>query len=411
MKSKSESIHRRTMLKAVAAGIGAAAVAPVSGEALAGQLMDETAGDGARRLVSELGERSPYEKPRRVVRRRQPSANSRSPIQEFDGIITPADLHYERHHVGVPIVDPDKYTLTIDGMVERPTTYKLSELKQFIPESHFYYVECGSNGGSAFARIKEDQTPQDIDGRSSTSEWTGVPLSALLQLAGVKEGATWLVADGHDEGAWKRSYPIEKGWDDALLAYAQNGEAVRPEQGYPVRLHLPGWGAGNHMKWVRHIEVTDAPFLTEAEAEDNDETPAERAKRMLASVRGAKSIITSPAYPNVVSPGYSLVKGVAWSGRGKITQVDITTDGGKTWEAATLTGPVFPKCQTRFAYRWNWDGREAMLMSRAKDETGNVQLSLEEVRAGIEADTLQNQNNNIRAWKVAADGSVVFGLI
>ena len=177
-----------------------------------------------------------------------------------------------------------------------------------------------------------------------------------------------MVADGHDEGAWKRSYPIEKAWDDAFLAYAQNGEAVRPEQGYPVRLHLPGWGAGNHMKWVRHIEVTDAPFLTEAEAEDDDETPAERAKRMLASVRGAKSIITSPAYPNVVSPGYSLVKGVAWSGRGKITRVDITTDGGKTWEAATLTGPVFPKCQTRFAYRWNWDGREAMLMSRAKDD-------------------------------------------
>jgi sulfane dehydrogenase subunit SoxC len=161
---------------------------------------------------------------------------------------------------------------------------------------------------------------------------------------------------------------------------------------------------------VRHIEVTDAPGLTEAQAEANEETPAERAKRMLGSVRGAKSIITSPAHPNVVSPGDSLVKGIAWSGRGKIARVDISTDGGKTWKPATLIGEVFPKCQTRFAYRWNWDGREAMLMSRAEDETGNVQLSLEEVRAGIEADTLQNQNNHIRAWKVGADGSVVFGL-
>jgi len=326
-------------------------------------------------------------------------------------MVTPSDLHYERHHVGVPIIDPEKYSLTIDGMVDRPMTYRLSDLKQMVPESHFYYVECGSNGGSAFARIKDEQTPQDIDGRSSTSEWTGVPLSTLLEAAGVQAGGTWLVADGHDEGAWTSSLPIEKGTDDALLAYAQNGEAVRPEQGYPVRLLLPGWGAGSHIKWVRRIEVADGPRLSEAQAEANEETPEERAKRVLSSVRGAKSIITSPAYPDVMKQGDALVKGIAWSGRGKIAHVDISADGGKTWERATLTGPVFPKSQTTFAYRWSWDGRDATLMSRAEDETGNVQLSLEEVRAGIDTDTLQNQNNHIRAWKVGTDGRVVFGLV
>lgn len=416
MKSNSKlikTISRRTVLKAAAIGIGAAVAKPTRAQdptAPQSAMPDETV-DEERRLVSELGTRSPFEQPRRLVRNRRPSSNSMTPIQDLHGIITPSDLHYERHHVGVPLIDPKKYTLTIDGSVERTTTFTLSDLEGFISESRLYYVECGSNGIRAFSRIREDQTPQEIDGRTSTSEWTGVPLSNLFNEVGVKPGSTWLVAEGHDDGAWVSSIPIEKGWDDAMIAYGQNGEAVRPEQGYPARLLLPGWGAGSHVKWVRRIEVTDRPRLTEEQAAQSTESPSERAERMLSSVRGAKSIITYPAYPIALSKsGSCVVSGIAWSGRGRITRVDISADGGRTWAPATLQDPVFPKCHTRFRYPWQWDGREAMLMSRAVDDTGFEQPTLEEVRAGIEAGTRQNQNNNIRAWAVRADGTVVFGL-
>ena len=391
-------ITRRTLLTTAAVGIG---TAMTRGSVAAGSSVQDSPAEAAgheRRLVSEVGQRSPFEEPKRLVRRVAPSANSLTPLQDLKGIVTPSDLHYERHHTGVPTIDPDKYTLRIEGMVERPTTFTLKDLQSFPEHSELRFMECGSNGGRAFSGIKEDQTPQQIDGRVSTSEWVGVYLSTLLDAVGVKDGATWFLAEGHD-GGWDSAIPLEDRFGDSLIAYGQNGEALRPEQGYPVRLILAGHPGGPNIKWLSRLEL-------------NSGSMPEQAIKAFSSEIGAKSLITYPAYPNVLSErGTITVSGLAWTGRGKITRVDISTDGGRTWVPAELQAPVLPRCQTRFRYRWNWDGGDAMLMSRAEDETGDVQLTLEAARAARETNKdIRHWNTNIRAWAVSADGSVVFGL-
>lgn len=387
-------ITRRTLLTTAAVGIGAA----MTKAKVAAQDSPAEAAAYERRLVSELGERSPFEQPERLVRRVAPSANSLTPLQDLQGIVTPSDLHYERHHTGVPIIDPDKYTLRIEGMVEHPTTFTLNDLRSFPEHSELRVMECGSNGGRAFAGIKEDQTPQQIDGRVSTSEWVGLYLSTLFDAVGVQDGATWFRAEGHD-GGWDYAIPLVDRFDDSLIAYGQNGEALRPEQGYPVRLILAGHPGGPNIKWLSRLELNGDPM-------------PEQAVERFSSVIGAKSLITYPAYPKVLSePGTITISGLAWTGKGKIARVDISTDGGATWAPAELQQPVLPLCQTRFRYRWNWDGGEAMLMSRAEDETGDVQITLEAARAAREANKdIRHWNTNIRAWAVREDGSVVFGL-
>jgi sulfane dehydrogenase subunit SoxC len=389
-------ITRRTLLATAAAGVGAAMTKATGAPAQEPSAAEAT--DHERRLVSELGERSPFVDSKRMVRRVAPSANSLTPLQDLQGVITPSDLHYERHHTGVPIIDPDKYTLRIEGMVERPTTFTLMDLKSFPEHSELRYMECGSNGGRAFAGIRPDQTPQQIDGRISTSEWVGIYLSSLWDAVGVKDGATWFRIEGHD-GGWEYAIPLVDRFDKSMVAYGQNGEALRPEQGYPVRLILAGHPGGPNIKWLSRLELNGDPM-------------PEQAKTAFSSVMGAKSLITYPAYPNVLpEPGPITISGLAWTGKGKITRVDVSTDGGSTWSEAELQAPVLSLCQTRFRYRWNWDGREALLMSRAVDETGDVQLTLEAARAAREAnENIRHWNTNIRAWAIKADGSVVFGL-
>jgi len=385
-------ITRRTLLTTAAAGLGTAMVGG-SIEAIA----DET-NSQERRLVSELGERSPFENPRRVVRTVLPSSASKTPLQDLTGFITPSDLHYERHHTGIPSVDPDAYALRIEGLVDRPVTLTLSDLKRLPERSDIRYMECGSNGVRAFAGMVPEMTPADFDGMVSTSQWTGTAFSSLLELVGPRPEATWFEVEGYD-GDWVGSVPMDSRWDDSLIAWGQNGEALRPEQGYPVRLLLKGHPGGPNIKWLNRIEFKADPI-------------PEATVRAFSSRFGSKSVITYPAYPNVLAePGELVISGLAWSGRGKIAQVDISTDGGRTWAAAELQNPVLPQCQTRFQFTWNWDGGDALLMSRATDETGDVQPSLEEARHARETQRdLRHYNTNIRAWAVAADGVVTFGL-
>jgi sulfane dehydrogenase subunit SoxC len=232
----------------------------------------------------------------------------------------------------------------------------------------------------------------------STSEWTGTTLAELWDLVGPKDEATWFYVEGHD-GEWTGSIPMSDRWDDSLIAWGQNGEAIRPEQGYPARLLLKGHPGGPNIKWISRIELKGGPI-------------PEQTVKDFSSVFGAKSLITYPAYPNVLEkPGNVTVSGLAWSGRGKIARVEISADGGKTWDEAELQAPVLSMCQTRFRYDWNWNGDTAMLMSRATDETGNVQITLEEARTARETNKeIRHYYNNIRAWAVAADGVVTFGL-
>ena len=362
------------------------------------------------RGTSELGQRAPGEQPRRSGMRPGPSSSSRTPIHELHGIITPADLHFERHHGGIPTIDPERYSLVIHGMVERPMTFTLRDLKRLPAVSRLCFVECSGNGGAAYNRNpRPEASPQQIDGLLSTSEWTGVALATLLREVGVRPGATWLLAEGGDAAVMARSVPLEKAWDDAMIAFGQNGEAIRPEQGYPARLLLPGWEGNAQVKWIRRIEVSDGPFMTRDETSKYTDPLADGTSRQFSLVMDAKSTITFPTFPYVLPErGWWEISGLAWSGRGRITGVAVSTDGGRTWRPAEPQEPVLSKCTTRFRYLWNWDGRATTLMSRAMDETGYVQPALETLMAARGEGSAYHYNS-IRPWNVTSDGRVFFG--
>ncbi len=336
------------------------------------------------------------------------AGESFTPLQDLHGIITPSDLHYERHHAGVPAIDPDRYRLLLHGLVDRALVFTLAELQRFPSVSRIYFIECSGNGRAAYRAMSPQTTPQQIDGLTSTSEWTGVPLGTLLREAGLQSGARWLLAEGGDAALMTRSIPLSKALDDALVAYAQNGEPLRPEQGFPVRLVLPGWEGNTNIKWLRRIKVGDAPFMTREETSRYTDALRGDEARQFSFVMDAKSIITFPAYPTVLSGrGWWEIRGIAWTGRGRITGVDVSTDGGATWAPATLQEPVLPLAHTRFRHLWEWRGQSTTLMSRAIDETGYVQPTLATLRA-VRGPGTNYHLNSIRAWDVDATGHVTF---
>jgi len=399
-------LTRRRLVAGTAAAIGLAMLdRGVLGQAAAPPVHPRPLG----RSATAVGVRAPNERIQRVVGGALHEI-SLTPLQNLHGIVTPADLHYERHHAGVAVVDPHQYELLIHGMVDRPTVFDLAALKRFPAVSRFHFLECSGNGESAYRNMRPDQSPQLVDGLTSTSEWTGVSLATLLREVGVHPRATWFLAEGGDAGLMARSIPIEKARDDAMIAYAQNGEALRPEQGYPARLLLPGWEGNTNVKWIRRLEFADRPFMTRDETSKYTDPLPNGTARMFSFVMDAKSIITFPAFPvTLTDRGWWDVSGLAWSGRGRITRVDVSTNGGTAWSPAILEQPVLPKCHTRFSFPWKWDGREAVLMSRATDETGYVQPTLAQLRGARGAGT-RYHFNDIRAWRVAADGTVTFGV-
>jgi sulfane dehydrogenase subunit SoxC len=399
------TLSRRALLAGAAGGVGAVVQAAQQAQPRPEAPADSTKLQGPP--PSELGERSRFERPRRVVRRPR-ATSSESPLQDLSGIVTPADLHFERHHGGVPEIDPERYRLLIHGMVERPTLFALADLKRFPSQSRLCFVECSGNGRSVYRESKPETSPQEIDGLTSTSEWTGVALATLFKEVGAQPGATWFLAEGQDAAVMTRSIPAAKAWDDALVVYAQNGEPLRPGQGYPVRLLLPGFEGNSSVKWLRRLELSDQPFMTREETSKYSDPLPDCTARIFSFEMDAKSLITFPAYPAKLSQrGWWEISGLAWSGRGKITRVEVSTDGGRGWREAELQEPVLPKCHTRFRSMWNWGGRESVLMSRATDETGYVQPTLEALRAARGAGT-QYHFNSIRAWRVRGDGRVLF---
>jgi sulfane dehydrogenase subunit SoxC len=350
-----------------------------------------------------LGQRAAAEKPQRQVRG---TASSGTPHQDLCGTITPADLHFERHHAGVPEIDPKSYSLLIHGMVERPMLFTLADLKRFPAVSRVHFLECSGNFGGRAGSA--ELTPQQIAGLTSTSEWTGVALATLFREVGVRPQATWFLAEGQDAALLTRSIPVSKAYDDALIAYGQNGEAIRPEQGYPARLFLPGWEGNANVKWLRRIELSDRPFMTREETSKYTDPMADGTARIFSFLMDARSLITYPAYPVTLTRGWVEINGIAWTGSGKITRVDVSTDGGATWSPAKLQEPVLSKAHTRFRHLWNWTGGEAVIMSRAVDETGYMQPTREQLIASRGVGTVGYHLNPITGWQVRADGSVVF---
>ena len=405
--SKNSPISRRKLIAGAAGVLGAGALGkllePQNAAAQTPEVAvppDSTKVQGAP--PGELGARSPFETPKRTLF----PTSSKTPLQDLHGIITPSDLHYERHHGGIPAVDPKNYTLLVHGMVERPMVFTLDDLKRFPSKSYIRFLECSGNYGG---RNAVDTTkPGQIAGLTSTSEWTGVPLAVILREVGVSKQSTWFLAEGQDAAVMTRSIPIEKAWDDAMLAYAQNGEAIRPANGYPLRLLLPGWEGNMSVKWLRRLEFSDAPFMTREETSKYTEALKDGTARQFSFVMDARSIITSPAYPEKVRPGWIEIRGIAWSGRDKIDRAEISFDEGSTWRAAELQAPVLPKAHTRFRYPWQWDGSETTVLSRAIDETGYVQPTQRELIDARGPGSGPYHLNPITGWRLRANGEVVF---
>jgi sulfane dehydrogenase subunit SoxC len=357
--------------------------------------------------TTAVGERSPFVTPKRAPVG-DITGTSLTPLQDLAGAITPSDLHFTRIHAGVPTIDPQKHTLLIHGMVDRPLEFTLADLKRYPAATRMAFVECSGNGRAAYRTPKPEMTPQQVDGMISNSEWTGVPLSVLFNEVGVQHGAKYFLAEGGDACLLARTVPVSKGRDDAMVVWAQNGEPIRPEQGYPFRLLLPGYEGNMNVKWLRRIKFAAEPFMTRWEtAKYTDPLPGDKI-RMFSYEMDAKSIITSPAYPEKLNgAGYRAITGLAWSGRGRISRVDVSTNGGKTWNSAELLTPQTAKSQVRFQYMWNWTGDESLLMSRAVDDTGYVQPTMAQLRA-VRGPGTDYHFNSIRAWRVARDGTVTF---
>src|ERR1700733_3509722 len=378
--------RRFTRRSLFGASAGAAAAAIVSRTALAQE------GDNLPPSVPEWqlepGEETlshPYGRPSKfeanVVRRYRQglpepptrlSSFSLTPLQDLHGIITPNGLHYERHHGGVPTIDPSEHRLMVHGLVERPLIFTMEDVTRFPSVSRIHFLECSGNTQN-WGAPKPEQTAQDTHGLLSCCEWTGVPLVTVLGEAGVKPEAKWMLAEGADAAAMTRSIPIEKALDDALLAYAQNGERLRPEQGYPLRLLLPGYEGNTNVKWLRRLKLGAEPFQTREETSKYSMLMPDGTARQFTFVMEAKSVITFPSGGQLLrEKGFYEISGLAWSGRGQITRVDVSTDGGASWKEARLQQPVLARCLTRFRLSWNWGGAPAQLQSRTVDETGYV---------------------------------------
>ena len=329
-----------------------------------------------------------------------------TPLESLEGIITPNGLHFERHHNGVPAIDPAQHRLVIHGMVQRPLVFTVENLLRYPMTSHLIFVECGGNSNAGWHREPIQRTVGSFHGLVSCSEWTGVPLSILLDEAGLDPKAIWAVAEGADAMLMNVSIPVEKLMKDCIVALYQNGERIRPENGYPLRLIAPGWEGVLNVKWLRRIQLTDQPVMSRNETAKYTELLPSGRSRMFTFLVDAKSLITSPSCnQSLRGPSVYEVKGLAWSGRGRITKVEVSADGGKSWADALLQEPVLSRCFTRFRSAWNWDGKPAVLKSRATDETGYVQperdiLVAERGRHGY------FHYNAIVSWGVDADGKV-----
>lgn len=414
-------LHRRALLRrglvlASATTASAVAVGAEAGLSAADKVVaDATAEFPAwmhtpGTLFSTYGQPSKYENlvVRRIGANRLAPGNgvSWTPLEDLEGFVTPTGLHFERHHNGVPEIDPAHHTLTIHGRVKQPLAFGVADLLRYPMRSHLVFIECGGNSNAGWHPVPIQRPVGSFHGMVSCSEWAGVPLSLLLDEAGVDPSASWAVAEGADAIAMNVSLPLGKLMNDCIVALYQNGERLRPEHGYPMRLIAPGWEGVLNVKWLHRLELTDQPVMARNETAKYTELQPDGKARQFTFVMEAKSLITSPSHGQHLSkPGYYQISGLAWSGRGRIQRVEVSADGGKSWTDAALQDPVLPRCLTRFRAAWQWSGAPAILKSRATDETGYVQPE----RQSLIAQRGSNgyfHCNAIVSWGVDEDGDV-----
>ncbi len=417
---------RRRFLKSSAALGLTAGVAPAFGQELHPNVIAVTE-TRARGLLSK------YEDTERIRfrRSRNPNATALTPLQDLNGIITPSELHFVVDHENGVLLDinPAEYRLRVTGMVDRPLEFTLDELKRMPSVSSTNVLTCGANGGDAFR--EGALTVQQTHGRTSTSEWSGVSFKTLLEEAGVQANAKWVIAMAADPSDHVASFPMEKAMDGVTMAaYAQNGESLRIDQGYPVRIVAPGYTGRWLVKWMTQLYVTDDTHVTRQDGMNMEDRMPDGSGFLLATdltryyrlETTPRSVITFPSGgQRLPGPGFYEIRGLAWTA-GTVKRVEISTDGGENWKDATLQEPVLPYCHTRFRMDWEWDGRERIIQSRCTDENGYVQPAPNEVPSTWGVDSSQecfnamgelcNQvprdthNSFIMSWKIAANGEI-----
>jgi sulfane dehydrogenase subunit SoxC len=413
------SIGRRRVLRSILAAAGVAALAlrnraQAQAASNAGVKVQDWMMTPGRATGS-----APYGTPSRfeadVVRRLTEhtptslSAWSFTPLDRLMGIITPNGLVFERHHAGIPDIDPDEHRLAIHGLVKRPLVMTMDDILRMPAVSQIRFLECAGNGYTEALDMPRSKTVQLSHGLLSCCEWTGVPLSTILAEVGLQSEAKWVLAEGADAAAMARSIPVEKALDDTLVAYAQNGEMLRPEQGYPLRLIVPGYEGNLSIKWLRRLKLGTQPWQTRDETSKYTDLMPDGTVRQFTFVMEAKSVITRPSGGHTLAQGFHEISGLAWSGRGRIRAVHVSTDGGRNWQRARLDEPILPKALTRFRFPWRWQGGSALLQSRALDETGYVQPTREQLIA-VRGTKSEDHFNAIHTWRVAESGEVTNAL-
>jgi len=329
-----------------------------------------------------------------------------APLQGLFGIITPNGLHFERHHQGWVDIDPAKHRLMLNGMVKQEMVFTMEDLMRLPSVSRIHFIECGANTGMEWGNVAVP-TVQYTHGMLSCCEFTGVPLSILLDMAGadIKKGK-YILAEGGDGSGMTRTISMEMALDDVLVVWGMNGEMLRPENGYPLRLVVPGVQGVSSVKWLRRIEVGDMPYATKDEAVHYMDLMPDGMHRQYTSIQECKSVITTPSGgQQLLETGFYNISGMAWSGRGKVKRVDVSVDGGRNWREARMETPVLTKAITRFNIDWVWDGKPAILQSRVTDETGHVQPSYRMLRE-VRGTRSIYHNNAIQSWKVDTNGEV-----
>jgi sulfane dehydrogenase subunit SoxC len=329
-----------------------------------------------------------------------------APLQGFFGIITPNGLHFERHHQGWHDIDPTQHRLMVNGLVREAKVYTMDDLMRLPSVSRVHFIECGANTGMEWGNVAVP-TVQYTHGMLSCCEFTGVLLSTLLDDCGVDASrGKFVLAEGADGSGLTRTIAMERALDDTIVAWGMNGEMLRPENGYPLRLVVPGVQGVSWVKWLRRLEVGDKPYGTKDESLHYIDLMPDGLHRQYTSIQECKSVLTTPSGGQVLlDRGYYNVTGLAWSGRGRITRVEVSADGGRSWRPGRLESPVLPKCLTRFSTDWVWDGSETILQSRATDDAGHVQPTIAQLRQ-VRGTRSIYHNNAIQSWKVAASGEV-----
>ncbi len=404
---------RRALLvrSAAVAALGMAGLEGGRANAAALAVPDSMRAMGRALPENEYGLPSKYEahvKRRRsdvLVNKQNFSDWSMTPLHQQLGTVTPNGLIYERHHNGVPDINPDQHRFAIHGMVRQPLVFTMADLMKYPSVSRFQFMECSGNGLTDWLKASS-KTVQQTHGLLSCAQWTGIPVATLLQEAGVLPSAKWVLVEGADGAAHARSIPMQKMLDDALIVYAANGEMLRPENGYPLRLFIPGWEGNVSIKWMRRMKVGDQPWHLRSETARYTDPMPDGKWRQFSFEMEAKSVVTSPSGGMTVRPGPMEIVGFAWSGKGTIKAVDVTVDGGRTWREAVLEEPVLDKCLTRFRMRWDWDGSPATIASRTVDSTGYVQPTVEEIKRVRAITGFVQHHNGVFPWSIAASGEV-----